>query len=154
MMWYGAESGGKCGKLYLTESDAGVKTAWVIELVARQPPFRDDPLVLVALLRLLLSRPSISHHLEFELEELLVELRWRNDTSTRRQVETAITSYVRLLYDRQLDEGAERSTSATTGGGYYHLLTGHVRGAKSGSTGRVPVGTLSGVYFDIGFIKG
>jgi hypothetical protein len=94
------------------------------------------------------------HHLEFELEELLVELRWPNDTSTRRQVETAITSYVRLLYDKRLDEGVERSTSATTGGGYYHLLTGYVRGAKTGSTDRVPVGTLSGVYFDTGFIEG
>jgi hypothetical protein len=58
------------------------------------------------------------------MEELLVELRWRDDMNTRRQVETAITSYVRLLYDKQLDERAARSRSATMGGGYYHLLTG------------------------------
>jgi hypothetical protein len=151
---YGAEPGGKCGRLYLTEQDGGVEAGWVIELVARRPPYGDEPLVIAALLKLLLSRTSISHHLEFELEELLAELRWRDDMSTRRQIETAIIGYVRLLYDKQLDEGAEGSTSATMGGGYYHLLTGYIRGAKSGSTDGSLAGSVNSVDFDIGFIEG
>jgi hypothetical protein len=151
---YGAEPGGKCERLYLTEQDGGVEARWVIELVSRHPPYGDEPLVLAALLKLLLSRPSISHHLEFEPGELLRELRWQEDAGTRRKVETAITSYVPLLYDKQLDEEAGRSTSATMGGGCYHLLTGYVRGAKSGSTGGSFAGTLGGVDFDTGFIEG
>jgi hypothetical protein len=151
---YGAETGGRPRKLYLTEEEGGAEARWVIELVARRLPYGDEPLVLAALLKLLLSRTSISHHLEFELEELLVELRWRDDMGTRHQVETAITCFVRLLYDKQLDERAERSRSATMGGGYYHLLTGYVRGGKSGSIGGSLVGTLSGVDFDTGFIEG
>lgn len=149
---YGAEQGGQRRKLYITESETGVEIGWVIELVARRPPCRNEPLVLAALLKLLLSRPSISHHLEFELAELLAELQWHDDVSTRRQVETAIASYVRLLYDKQTDKQAGQHTSATTGGGYYHLLTGYVRGPNS-ETGMTLAGPLGGVYFDTGFIR-
>lgn len=151
---YGAEPGGRRRRLYLTEQDGGVQARWVIELAARRPPSGDEPLVLAALLKLLLSRPSISNHLEFELKELLVELRWPEDADTRRKVETAITSYVRLLYDKQIDARAERRTLAVEGGGYYHLLTGYVRGTKSSSTGGSSAQTLSGVDFDASFIEG
>lgn len=150
---YGAEPGSKCGRLYLTEGDGGVEAGWVIELVARRPPYGDDPLVLAALLKLLFTRPSISHHLEFELREVLAELRWPEDADTRRKVETAITSYVRLLYDKQVDARAERRTLAVEGGGYYHLLTAYVRGAKPDSTDDSLSGTLSGVDFDPIFIE-
>jgi hypothetical protein len=149
---YGAEPDGRRRRLYLTESEAGVEIGWVIELVARRPPCRDEPLVLAALLKLLLSRPSISHHLEFELTELLAELRWHDDVSTRQQVETAIADYVRLLYDKQTDKRAGRRTSAITEGGFYHLLIGYVRGPNS-ETGAALAGPLGGVYFDAGFIR-
>jgi hypothetical protein len=151
---YGAEPGGRRKKLYLTEQNDGVEAGWVIELVARHPPYGDEPLVLAALLKLLLSRPSISNHLEFEPGELLRELRWQEDAGTRRKVETAITSYVRLLYDKQVDARAGRRASAVAGGGYYHLLTGYVRGTKPDSTGGSLIGTLSGVDFDARFIEG
>jgi hypothetical protein len=118
------------------------------------PPSRDEPLVLAALLKLLLSRPTISRQLEFEMEELIAELRWHDDASTRRRVEVAITAYVRLLYDKQVDTRAGHHTSEGGGGGYYHLLTGYIRGAKSGLADAVPVRTLSGVDFDAGFIEG
>jgi hypothetical protein len=154
---YGEEPSGRHRKVYLTESDAGVETEWVIELVSRLLPCRNEPLVLAALLKLLLRRLSLSHYshrLEFEPDELFAELGWEDDMSTCRQMETAIISYVRLLYDKQPEEGAERSRSATMGGGYYHLLTGYVRGAKSGSAGGSFANTLSGVDFDTSFIEG
>jgi hypothetical protein len=149
---YGAEPGGRRSRLYLTEQDGGVKTRWVIELVAHRPPYGDDPLVLAALLKLLLSRPKVSRHLEFEPGELLAELRWPEDAGTRRKVETAITSYVRLLYDKQIDARAGRRASAIAGGGCYHLLTGYVRRAKPDSTGDSLSGTLSSIDFDASFI--
>jgi hypothetical protein len=150
---YGAEPGGRRRKLYLTESEAGVETAWTIELVARRAPCRDEPLVLAALLKLLLNRPSVSQHLEFELSKLLTELQWQDEVSTRQQVVTAIRGYVRLLYDKQVDARAERRISQTFEGGYYHLLTGYVRGAKL-SSGGVLGRTLSDIYFDASFIEG
>ena len=155
---YGEEPSNRYRKLYLIESAAGVETAWVIELISRHLPCRNEPLVLAALLKLLLNRPSISHHghhLAFEPEELFTELRWRDDMSTRREVGTAITSYVRLLYDKQLDERAGRGTSATMGGGSYHLLTGYFRETKYPvSSGGSLGGNLSNVDFDTGFIEG
>jgi hypothetical protein len=154
---YGEEPSGRHRKVYLTESDAGVETGWVIELVSRRLPCHNEPLVLAALLKLLLRRlslPHYSHHLEFEPDELFAELGWKDDMSVRRQMETALIGYVRLLYDKQLDEGAGQGTSATMGGGYYHLLTGYVRGATSGSAGGSFANILSGVDFDTGFIEG
>lgn len=149
---YGAEPEGKRKRLYVTESDAGVKINWTIELIARRPLCRDEPLVLAALLKLLLTRQSISHLLEFDLSELLTELRWQDKLSTRQQVETSIVGYVRLLYDKQVVLGAGRRKIATVGGGYYHLLTGYVRGGKS-NTGGALIRNRSRVYFDAGFIE-
>src|ERR1700754_2882835 len=80
---HGAEPGGRHRRLHLIELDGGVETHWTIELVARRPPCRDEPLVIAALLKLLLSRSNISCQLEFELGELLVELQWRDVASTR-----------------------------------------------------------------------
>lgn len=150
---HGAEPGGGRRRLYLTESEAGVKTDWVIKLVARRPPCRDEPLVPAALLKLLLSRPSISPFLEFELSELLAELQWQDELSKRRQVEAAISIYVRLLYDKQVDARVRRPSAATAGGGYYHLLTGYIRGAQP-RTGGVLDRTPDGIYFDASFIAG
>src|ERR1041384_78102 len=86
---YGAEPSSKNRKLYLTEAAAGREVGWTIEMIARRLPRRDEPLVLAALLKLLLSRPSLSEYLEFEMDELLAELQWRDSGRTRRQVETA-----------------------------------------------------------------
>jgi len=153
LLGYGAESSNRRTRLYLSLLDAGANTKWVIELVARRSPYRDEPLVLAALLKVLLSRASISQYLEFELSELLIELQWQDQVSTRQKVDKAISSYARLLYDKQPDTRVERSTSAIVGGGYYHLLTGYVRGAKSSIKEKAMRNTNS-VYFDIGFIEG
>lgn len=150
---YGAEPGGERRRLYLTESDAGDETGWVIEHVASRPPCRDEPLVLAALLKLLLRRPSISHDLEFELGELLAELRWQDDAHARHQAEAAIGVYVRLLYEKQVDGRAGQRASSAAGGGYYHLLTAYFRGAKDGADGD-PAKTYRGVYFDEDFAAG
>jgi hypothetical protein len=149
-----AEPSSKRMKFYVTESDVGVETRWAIELISRRSPCRDEPLVLAALLKLLLSQPNISHQLEFQVDELLAELRWRDNVSTRRQVERAITGYVRLLYAKQIDEQTERGMPASAGGGYYHLLMGYIREAKSGSTSSSFIRSLGGVDFDAGFIGG
>jgi hypothetical protein len=130
-----------------------VETHWVIELVTRRPPFRDEPLLLAALLKLLLSRPSVSQHLEFELGELLAELQWQDEVRARRQAERAIGGYVRLLYDKQVDARAGWGTSVPSEGGCYYLLTGYVRGAKPVIGGTL-IRTAHSVYFNTGFIEG
>jgi hypothetical protein len=150
MVGYGAEPSSRPSRLYLSELEAGAETKWVIELVTRRSPCRDEPLVLIALLKLLLSRASISRHLEFGLSELLIELQWQDKVSTRQKVETTINGYIRLLYDKQADTRAVQNESAIAGGGYYHLLTGYIRGAKSGTLIR----TLDSVCFDVAFIEG
>ncbi len=149
---YGAEPAGGRRKLYLTESEAGVETDWVIELVAKRPPCGDEPLVLAALFKLLLRRPELLNHLEFEMGELLAELRWPDGPETRWQADEIIVSYAGLLYDKRVDERAGRRASTTSEGGFYHLLPGYVRGAKSDIAGSLI--TNGGVYFDDAFIRG
>lgn len=149
---YGAEPSSRHKGLFLMESEGEVESAWVIKLVARHPPCREEPLVLAALLKLLVSQSNISHHLEFELSELLAELRWQDQMSMRVQVETVIGRYVRLLYDKQANTRAGHRAMAAAGGGYYHLLTGYVR-AKSSTSGTLSR-VLSRLYFDAGFIRG
>lgn len=153
LLGYRAEPSGRRRRLYLTESATGTEINWVIELIARRLPCRDEPLVLAALLKLMLSRSSIARYLEFDLSELLVELQWPDKTTTRQQVETAIRGYVRLLYDKQIKVRTERRISEIPGGGYYHLLTGYVREVKFG-IGEAVAKSLGCVYFDVGFIKG
>ncbi len=149
---YGEEPGGGRKKLHLSETEAGVETHWVIELAANRLPCGDEPLVLAALLKLLLSRPVISNPLEFEIGELLAELRWPDDSDTRRQVEEVIVGCASLVYDKRVDARAGRRTSATSEGGCYHLLTSYVRGAESGAGGSPAEGR--GVYFGDAFING
>jgi hypothetical protein len=146
---YGAKLSSKHRKLYFTETEA----RWVIELVTRRQPCRDEPLVLAALLKLLLSQPSLSQYLEFDLDELLSMLQWRNSAGARQRVETAIGCYVRLLYDKQVDVPARTRTSEQAGGGYYHLLAGYLRKTESSTVG-APKTHLRGVYFDASFIEG
>jgi len=145
---YGLEPGKQDRKLQLTEVEEGVKIDWVIELVGDDLPCQDAPLVLAALLKLLLCQPSISHNLEFEVKELLTMLHWPDEQDKRQQVEKAIISYVRLLYDKWVD--ARRSV--ITEGGCYHLLVGYFRETKLGTGGK-RVRTHS-VEFDTSFIAG
>lgn len=150
---YGAEPRRVRRMLYITESESGVETDWVIRLVTSHLPCRDEPLVLAALLKLLLSHANISQYLRFEPGELLTILQWRDDGSTRRQVDSVIGCYVRLLYDKQVDARAGRRSSSCEGGGYYHLLTGYARENKSVTDAAI-TGAASEVYFDSGFING
>jgi hypothetical protein len=148
----GEKPGGR-RRLHLTESEAGAQADWVIELVGNRLPCGDEPLVLAALLKLLLSRPTISPHLEFEITELLPELGWPDEWVTRQHVEGIIVGYAGQHYDVRADARAGRRALETAEGGCYHLLTGYIRGAMSG-TGGLLVRTPGIACFDIGFIEG
>jgi hypothetical protein len=150
---YGDEPNCMHQKLHIIESKAGEEIHWTIEIVGDYLPCGNEPLVLAALLKLLLSRPSISHCLEFELNELLSELQWRDDVGTRHQVQTTIINYARLLYDKQVNTQARQRKSALTEEGCYHLLTGYVRGTESDISG-VMGRAISSIYFDATFIEG
>ncbi|MDT5270617.1 MAG: hypothetical protein QOH49_2803 [Acidobacteriota bacterium] len=150
---YGEKLGEAPKRIYVIEKADGEETDWVIKLVTNHLPRGKEPLVLAALLTLMLRRPNISYRLEFELDELLAVLQWRDNKRTHRLVDTAISCYVRLLYDKQINERAGKNPPTYSGGGYYHLLTGYVRGGKS-ATGASLVRASSEVYFDSGFISG
>jgi hypothetical protein len=150
---YGEKPGGGRRMLHLTESEAGARADWVIELIGNHLPCGDEPLVLAALLKLLLSRPIISPHLEFKIIELLPELGWQDDPDIRRHVEEAIVGYAGQHYDKRADARAGRRASETAEGGCYHLLTGYIRGVIS-DTGGALVRTPDIACFDGGFITG
>jgi hypothetical protein len=141
---YGQGPGGGPVRVCLTESEAGTETDWVIEVTALRHPCGDDPLVLAALLKLLVSRPVGSYLLEFEVGELLAELRWPDSIETRRRVDEVIAGYVGTLYIKQAGARAGRKQAASEGG-FYHLLTGYVREALAGA---------GSVYFGDAFING
>jgi hypothetical protein len=153
LIGYGAEPGGARRRLYLTESVDGAGADRVINLVASRLPCRNEPLVLAAVLKLLLGRPSISQYLKFELGELIETLQWQDDAITRKQTEMAIGNYVRLLYEKQVDVRTGRRELEFEGGGYYHLLTGYIKGLDTRTRGAQGSSTSS-VYFDTGFIQG
>jgi hypothetical protein len=150
---YGDEKNSRHQRLHITEFKAVEAIHCTIELVGDYLPCGDEPLVLAALLKLLLSRPSISHCLEFELNELLSELQWRDDIDTRYQVQTTIINYARLLYDKQVNTQARQRKSPLTEEGCYHLLTGYVRGTESDVSGVMGRAT-SDIYFDASFTEG
>lgn len=125
----------------------------MVELVASRPLGGDEPLVLAALLKLLLSRPNLSNRLKFEMGEVLAEIQWPDDPDTLRQVKEVIVGYTCLLYDKRVDTRAARRASATSEGGCYHLLTGYVRDGDFIARGALDK-TGGSVYFDDGFILG
>jgi hypothetical protein len=143
LVGYGTEPGNGQRRLHLTESE-DEKTDWVIELIALRYPSGDDPLVLAALLKLLVSRPVGSYLLEFEMGELLAELRWPDSAETRRLVDEVIADYVGLIYTKQVDARAGRAQTASEGG-CYHLLTGYFRETLAGT---------GSVYFGDAFVNG
>lgn len=149
---YGEEPSGKRKRLHLIESRAEGETDWVIEMVG-EPPYRDEPLVLAALLKLLLSRSNISYYLEFDPNEVLTELRWQDTSYMRQKMEAAINRYVRLLYDKRISPKVGQCLPGHSEGGCYHLLTGYIRGAKLRCDETLER-TLSGVYFNAGLIEG
>ena len=92
----------------------------------REPaPGGNDPLVLAALLKLLLSRPATQKELEFSTAELLAELGWEDTALVQRGVDHAIEKYATLVYFRY--EEGRREVIDGLGGewGYYSLVTGY-----------------------------
>jgi hypothetical protein len=142
---YGAESGDVQRSLRLTESGGGEETDWAIELVALRHPCGEEPLVLAALLKLLVSRPVVTNCLEFKMGELLAELRWRDDPVTRLRANEVIVLYTSLLYIKRSRSRAGRRSTADALSGGYHLVTGYVREARA---------EAGSVFFDDGFIRG
>jgi hypothetical protein len=64
-------------------------------------PNGQDPLVLAALLKLLLSSAPLVPTLEFNLEEVLVELDWPDTPARRSMISSAITKYLGLTYEKK-----------------------------------------------------
>lgn len=136
------------------ETEDGIEIEWVIELIADTMPCYDEPLVLAALLKLLLSRPDLLTSLDFQTGELIAELKWRNSPHTSKRIDQIISSYVKLTYDKHERRRKDRYKRKGTQWGDYHLLTGYVREAVLKVGESLPISTYNNVSFNNSFIDG
>jgi hypothetical protein len=126
MAGYGNAPGARLRPLSLPP-DGGSGRKRFLELTGgNPPPSNNEPLVLAALLKLLLSRPKFHRELEFSTSELLTELGWEDTGLVQRGVDHTIEKYATLTYFRY-EEGSERGAidGLTGQWGYHSLVTGY-----------------------------
>lgn len=144
---YGDEAGR--GELFLCDS-----TGTVGEVVRRRSlelsgdlPHHDEPLVLAALLKLLLSKVPPTAELDFEMLAVLRELGWADTPTTRGEVDRIIRKYLRLSYGVRSEQGGEEL-------GMYALITGYDRDDEMQTGGRAVARSSYRVLFHPGFVEG
>lgn len=126
MAGYANAPGARPGPLSLPPDGGGGRRRFLELRGGNPPPSGDEPLVLAALLKLLLSRPEFHRELEFSTAELLTELGWEDTGLVQRGVDHTIEKYATLAYFRY-EEGGERGVldGLTGEWGYYSLVTGY-----------------------------
>ncbi|MGA9996705.1 MAG: hypothetical protein WBP93_14905 [Pyrinomonadaceae bacterium] len=126
-------------------------TDWVIEVAANTLPCRQEPLVLAALLKLLLRRSVISPRLEFNMSEVVKELRWKDNPLTHKEIDRIISKYVALTYDkRQKRRGEEVDEDA----GIYSFLISYIRSSEAEARGLLPTRKYNYADFNQMFVEG
>jgi hypothetical protein len=126
---YGEEAAFREYILNLIVSQEGGREVECQLVISGNLPNSQDPLVLAALLKLLLSSAPLIPTLEFNLEEVLVELNWPDTPSTRAMISSAITKYLGLTY--------EKKTRPPSGmlRGMYVLIIGYDQAEEKYSSG-------------------
>jgi hypothetical protein len=126
---------------------------WELEVVGvgGALPCHSEPLVLAALLKMLIGREGIPSPLEFQMSEVMEELRRAGVTLADDGLDQIISKYVALSYDKRAKGGDE---SEDAGGGVYSLIAGYFRGSVKGA-GETSRAQVSGsVLFEQGFVAG
>jgi hypothetical protein len=142
---YGGEGGCRETVGVTGVSESGEETEWLIEILGDLPR-GDEPLVLAALLKLLLTRGPLDAALEFTLEEALAELGWPDGRSARDTVDAAVSKYSRLTYAKADKRGAVLGVYALVIG-YDHITE---RGLEDNGRTRI----LNRVQFHPRFVDG
>jgi hypothetical protein len=158
--------GGQCAAILLVgldeESVKGTKTFDVrevtegkeweleVEVVGSTLPCRSEPLVLAALLKMLIALKSIPSHLEFQMSEVVDELRQDGVPLPDKGVDQIISKYVALSYNKR----AKGESESEERGGMYSLITGYVRGSEKEAGETSPARVSSIVLFEQSFVAG
>lgn len=124
---YKEERSWEARNIYVVEEVSGLSIEWEIEIAGKSSPIRHDPLVLAALLKLLLHRPSLSSHLEFEISGLVDELGWEDNPLTYKAIDNAISTYVTLFYQKKLSARMRRVNQTGLRWGHYSLVDGYFK---------------------------
>lgn len=99
---YGEEAAFSELSLSLVESAGGAgEGEWQLVLSGNVPSGQ-DPLVLAALLKLLLSGAPLTPTLEFNPEEVLEELNWPDTPPARAVIDGALRKYLGLTYAKRM----------------------------------------------------
>lgn len=99
---YGEEAAFSELSLSLVESAGGAgEGEWQL-VVSGNVPSGQEPLVLAALLKLLLSGAPLTPTLEFTPEEILAELGWPDTPPTRAMIDGVIRKYLGLTYAKRM----------------------------------------------------
>ena len=139
---YGEEAAFRELTLNLIDSQGGAGEGECLLVISGNVPSGQDPLVLAALLKLLLSVAPLTPTLEFNPEEVLAELGWPDTPPARAVIDGAIRKYLGLTYAKRMRPpsgmlrgmyalvvGYERADEKHTGGGgetfSYNSVTFH-----------------------------
>lgn len=137
-------------KFNVLESEEGKEWEVEVEVVGGVLPCYTEPLVLAALLKMLIALKSIPSSLEFQMSEVVDELRQVGVTLTDEGVDQIISKYVALSYDKR----AKGESESEEGGGVYSLIAGYVRGSEKEARETSPARVSSIVLFEQSFVAG
>lgn len=150
---YGEEPVRGAKKLYVHEFEAEQAQEWEIEIVTAAPPYLlpgdSEPLVLAVLLKMLVGRAGMPSPLEFQMSEVVGELRQVGVTLKPQSIDQIIVKYVALSYHKRPWYG---DASDEGGGGVYSLISGYVRDNAGDTDGAGPRRVFSSVQFDPRFV--
>lgn len=144
---YGGEVGLRETSLEVVGAAEGSgEETWLIE-ISGDLPYGEEPLVLAALLKLLLSKGPLGVRFDFAVEDVLAELGWQDRRFARDVVDNAVRRYTCLSY-------ARRREAETEARGMYTLVTGYdqITDAVTEGSGRARL--LDRVHFHPYFIGG
>jgi hypothetical protein len=151
MIGLGEESAQAEKKFYVQETVDGGVRHWEIGVVANALPYRSEPLVLAALLKMLLRHKTVPFTLEFQVSEVMEELLRAGVAITYEHVDRIIAKYIALSYDKR-EKSDEESDGA--GGGMYSLLVGYLRGSVKEAGASDLARVSNSVQFDQSFVVG
>lgn len=144
---YGEEAGLRETSLIVAGvTDGGGEADWLIEISGNMP-YGEEPLVLAALLKLLLTRGPLSVWFDFSLEEVLVELDWQDRRFAQDAVDSAVRKYAGLSYERKDAAGNEAR-------GMYTLVVGYDQITDGVNEGDNRVRVLNRVHFHPPLVEG
>jgi hypothetical protein len=152
MVGYNEELSRKRKIFRITEEIAGRGFEWMIEAIGNSLPSRQEPLVLAALIKILLTRSTVSQQLVFGMDELIDTIGRRDELLMPGAIDNIITNYASLSFHKEpSNKMAERIGLKW---GQYSLIKAYLRGSVRNPGESIPQRTSRLVEIDAGFVEG